>query len=454
MPYIAVVEPLAERAEKVRQANSSGRKDPLQFRGATIELDVKRVPSASLVYRMANIRTIVRQQEVIKTRALSDDYFSSGEENREAQELQHQILVGMAKDPTADIYSSLREHAKQIYPLLITVTGVVLNGNRRLAAMRDLHSIDPQRYALFTHIEVSVLPEDANEDDLSEIETRLQIAPDLRSAYGWVEEALGLFEQLNHRGWDLARASSVWGVPQSQLRERLAQLTLAEQYLDFIGASKEYAKVADSKQAIETFLKAQRSRSTAPPSRLDAERLVMFAVLSDSEIADRKYNYAKDIEEVTTEVIALLDVAPTPDFAPAPDPADPLSGLLPSAGEIPAAVLDSLGDPGRCADVAELAEAALADIKARRNSTRRGRQLLDAVKQALAKISGLTLTNSETSTYPAAMGSLIALQAEATRLMTDMLTDQPDLPQSIDPELSIALGNHLSTLQGLLDAGA
>jgi hypothetical protein len=451
MTYSAVVESVADRRLRISQSAATGRHHTLPFRGSTIDLDVKRIPASVLVYRMANMRTMVMQQVEIRSLGLDESYFSSGEENQEAQGVQHRILVEMAKDPTADIHSHLSETKEQRDPLLVTVTGVVVNGNRRLAAMRDLFAADPIAYSNFSHIEVAVLPDDASEDDLSEIETRLQIAPDLRSEYGWVEEALGLRDQITRRGWPLDRAASVWGEPRATLNDRLQQLVFAENYLDHIGRPHEYALVKDSQQAITTFLKSQKSRGNVDPSELDAERLVMFAVLSSGDIQYRKYDYARDIQVVARQVVKQVDANPGA-VSSTHDPNDPLAGLSPTSGAVPAPILDALRDPQMVEEVAELAEAALADHKSRSAATRRGRQLQDGVSGALQKISGLQLTNSESDTYPAVINLLVSTNAEATRLMSLLLTEDPSLVSTIDVNARNGLIDAFRSLAELLES--
>jgi len=451
MPYVVNVESVSARESKISQADATDHSERVTFRTQRMELNVKVVPSSCLLYRTANMRTIVRQREEISRRGLEQSFFDLGEENNETQQVQHQILLKMAQDPTADIYSVVRDTQQQRDPLLITVKGVVVNGNRRLAAMRELHATNPEIYSAFTHVEVAILPSDANDRDLSEIETRLQITPDLRSAYGWVEEALGLRGQLK-RGWTKDEAASVWGVAKAELDKRLAHLALAEQYLSFFGRSGDYKVVAEDKQVIDRFTNSQKIRSedgTVPATLLEAERLVMFAVLAN-DVAERKYLYANDIEAITREVSRQIDDVPIPAVADVfPDPMDPLSGLAPQAGGIRDEILDFLRDPNLSTEIAQKAELALADIKARKLAERHGRQLLEAVKQSLSKISGITLTNTDENTYDKALVQLISLQCEAARIMGLLLSDKPSLARDINLAVRNPLKEVISTIKKL-----
>lgn len=436
MPYVAIVQSIEDRTARIDQAEPTGNKGRIFFRGANRDLDVKRVPASSLLYRVSNIRTIVRQRELVMVKNVDPSFFSAGEENDLTQQAQHEILLEMSKDSTADIYSKLRQSAEQRDPLLVTVRGVVVNGNRRLSAMRDLHAEDPGRFNAFTHVEVAVLPTDTNDDDLSEIETRLQIAPDLRSEYGWIEEALGLQDQTETRGWSLERAASIWDVPISQLRERLDHLRLADQYLEFRGTGGDYKSVAGDKQAFESFTKVQKGRISrnAPIGRLEAEKLVMFAVLGH-EVAYRKYDYANQIESITREIEIMIGTTVTPETTPnvvTDNSADPLAALEAPVDEVEAGLLVLLRDKEYSKDLSEMAEQALADLKSRQSAIKRGSQLTDAVRQSLAKLSGLTLTGVNPETYAKALISLISLQCQVARLIKLLIDDKPALPGEID----------------------
>src|ERR1017187_4321629 len=83
----------------------------------------------------------------------------------------HQLLMGDPTDPSKTDQSftalkdDLREHG-QSEPGIITRAGVLINGNTRQAALKELGE---------KHIRVGVLPPDAGFDDLQSIELSLQL---------------------------------------------------------------------------------------------------------------------------------------------------------------------------------------------------------------------------------------------------------------------------------------
>lgn len=431
MSAINGIEPIEIRRERIANAEPRNLLYQLRYKSRTEELEIKRVAASALIYRVANMRTSVKQREVIARQSLTLDYFASGQENLETQQLQHAILVELAHDNLADIYSELHLRAEQTEPLLVTISGVVVNGNRRLAAMRELLQSDPTRFATFSHVDVAVLPPDADEDTLSEIETTLQIRPDLRSDYGWIEEALGLRTQIEERHWSYDKASSVWGATVPELKERLRNLLLAEQYLDYLGTPGDYGVVSGDKQAIETFSKSQSSRNaTTSPSRKEFQRLVMFAVLKE-EVQDRKYNYAKEIDEICREIERRIDV-PTPNVPISKDTDDPLADVPAHADDVPDGLLEMARDVSYADELAQYAETSWLELKTRRSAEKKGRQLLQATTDALAKLSGLTLLNTDQATYGVALRKIISIQCECARLMNLLLKERNELAIDLD----------------------
>ena len=431
MSALNSIEPVELRKAKIARAEPQNRLFSLRYKSRTEELDVKRVAISALIYRVANMRTSVKQRECIAQQSLPATFFSAGQENLETQQIQHSILVELSHDNLADIFAELQRSAQQTEPLLVTTSGVVVNGNRRLAAMRELLHSDPARFSSFSHIDVAVLPPDADEDTLSEIETTLQIRPDLRSDYGWIEEALGLRTQIDELGWDYEKAATVWGASVSDLKDRLKNLLLAEQYLEYLNAPGDYGRVSGDKQAIETFSKTQGSRTaTSSASRKEFQKLVMFAVLKE-EVQDRKYNYAKEIDAISKEMERHID-APPPTRPTQLDPDDPLGDLPAHVDDVPEGLLEMARDVSYSDELAQLAETSLLEIKTRRSAEKKGRQLLQASTDALAKLSGLSLANTDEATYLPTLKKLISIHCETAKIMNLLLKEKPDLAREID----------------------
>ncbi len=58
--------------------------------------------------------------------------------------------------------------------------------------MRVLLSLDPDRYAAFANVATAVLPDTITTEAVEFIEAALQMVPDLKLAYGWINRRLKL----------------------------------------------------------------------------------------------------------------------------------------------------------------------------------------------------------------------------------------------------------------------
>ena len=103
----------------------------------------------------------------------------------------HQLLMGDPTDPSkidpsfTALKDDLREHG-QSDPGIITRFGVLINGNTRQAALKELGQ---------QHIRVGVLPSDAGHDDLQSIELSLQLRKDHRRDYSFMNSLLAIDER-------------------------------------------------------------------------------------------------------------------------------------------------------------------------------------------------------------------------------------------------------------------
>src|SRR5690349_17105689 len=145
MPAVITVLSPEARTSAVEHSQPLDRTFAVRFRNETKHLPVQQLALNVPIYRMANMRTNVDQAKYLTDRGLPNDFFKAGQENLSAQQAQHIFLFALSKDKDKDIYSRLQDE-KQGDPLVVTHRGVVVNGNRRLAAMRELYSDDPEKH--------------------------------------------------------------------------------------------------------------------------------------------------------------------------------------------------------------------------------------------------------------------------------------------------------------------
>lgn len=448
--------PLDDRRSAIEQTEETERTYSVPFRGQRINPRTRRIPLDLPIYRVANMRTSVRQRAYATRHRLPEDYFTNGQEDPSVQQAQHGILAELSKDAKANIYQRLEETAEQEDPLIVTVGGVVLNGNRRFAAMRELYDSDPSRYQRFSHVEVAVLPADATEDDLTAIETQLQIRPDLKLEYGWVEKAIGLRRQRTELGWSLSKAAEAWGDSEAELNALLVRLDVADDYLSrYIGSPGDYSEVAAHEQAFRTFVERQRARQgSVDPSRLEAERQVMFAVLANHDPdyrPGRVYDYARQIDEITSRVLPQLATDDATAPALAEDGLDPLDAIGEAPRAVPDPVLNVLRSSDRGVEVAQLASDALDAVDMARRAARRGEAVLEAARKINSLLSSIDVGSARPSTVEPALVQFASALDQLVDRIVQMTAAHPAARASLDAVRLRGVASKINHLARSLD---
>lgn len=280
-----IVNTLKVREEEIlRKLKEHNKKDfyRITVRGKYEEIPVIYLDKNIPIYRMNNGRTRSQQKSYIKIKKLKEDYFSSNFENEEQQLLQHKFLFDLATTTDSDLYQLFKkkkELDKTHDPFLIDKDGTVINGNRRLSAIRELYQDAPETYGTFKNIPCAIITSDLSEIDREEIEDTLQIKKSHKLEYSWINELLKIKYQIDLRKKDtegnqqddevlyaeIAKSMGLEGNSKSKLakevEERLNRLDFVEQYLDETGQSGNYDAVKDSQQFFTDITKRIKALS-------------------------------------------------------------------------------------------------------------------------------------------------------------------------------------------------
>ncbi len=241
--------PEAERAAMLAEA-AAGR-EPTHFvpmPDGMRRLPVVHVPADLPVYRFDNGRLIAELHEHVHTVGGDFDALRRSAQTAETQALLHRFLMAHAGDRRGPILQELRRLRQQTEPLLVTAAGEVINGNRRLAAMRSLLAEDAGQFDCYAQVAVAVLPADCPPADIDFIEAALQMAPETKLGYGWVNRRLKLRRQAEElklpRDWVMAAYQID---DPAQVDRELGELALAEQFLrDRLHQPDHFAAIADA----------------------------------------------------------------------------------------------------------------------------------------------------------------------------------------------------------------
>ena len=278
-----------------------------EYQNRRNDLPIVRLDIGLPIYRMSNFRTCTAQLKHIHQRGVPEDFFSAGQENDSAQDAQHRILVDFATKGRATsvvpIMSQL-EDEEQREPLLVTSRGVVVNGNRRLAAMRELLIRDPTRFRHFSHVDCAVLPKNVAPGEILEIEVRLQMRAETRLPYGWIEESIAIREMLR-TGKKPAYVADLMKKRPKDVATAERALTEVDIYLkEWVREPNKYELVEDAQQAFNDLAKAVNG---VEGEVLEVKRRFAWTLISNPERLDgRLYGYNFSFDNKTDEVISAL----------------------------------------------------------------------------------------------------------------------------------------------------
>jgi ParB-like chromosome segregation protein Spo0J len=422
MTYQVRIESPAIREAKLQasvQASSETR-DFYDFRNQKTQLKLVRIASDLLVYRMENFRTYIDQHSIIIRDQKPTDFFLAGQENESVQQLQHEILAQLARKGRADSVTpviDVLKTEKQREPLLITNRGVVVNGNRRLAAMRELLDEDRTANAEFTHVDCLVLPADVTPEEIVDIEARLQAKPETKLDYDWIGDCL-LIQKLLDLGRTPAQVAERLNRKPAEIRNSLAALGEANVYLkDWAKAQGDYTRVRDAEQFFKDLpgLVHPKEEGLAEASRVIAwnlydnrdqldERLYAFNVVIGK-------NAAEVLDRVASELGIPLTSQPPEDDDPFDVDIDP--GVTPTTYQ---PVIDALRDPDKRDEALDvLIEVTRGTIEKERGRKSSG-AALKAIITANSRLSEVDLSRADGSDYGAIDRQLEQIGKRVTEL--------------------------------------
>lgn len=273
---------LPQRKERLREllesANVSKMADhSMRFQGSTQSLPVFSVGINLPCYRLANGRTMSSQLEYIKKNSLAHDFFRVDPDSAQALAAQHNILLELIEEK--NLLNTFKK-VEQTEHMILTREGYIVNGNRRVCAMRKLLEEDDAKYDHFKFISVAILPPCSTED-IKELEGQLQVKHDIRANYTWVNEAM-LYRDWRAQDWTDDQICALYDKTKSAMRELLAMLDEAEIYLEHINAEHEYSRVTKDRYAFKGLEKVKKKCKDSESDKQLIRRLA-YLMIEDKE---------------------------------------------------------------------------------------------------------------------------------------------------------------------------
>lgn len=278
------------------------------FRGGELIPKAVSIPIALPVYRMENCRTFSAQQSEIATQGYDKDFFAKGQEKSSVQQVQHNILSKLAKHGSGSVTPIIDVLKKdgQREPILITHTGVVVNGNRRLSAMRELYrkadgSVDER----FSHIKCAVLPPDITPDEIDDIEADLQARPQTKLDYDWIGDARLVRRQVN-KGRTTKEVADRLRRSKADIENVLQALDEADLYLtDWANKPGQYELVSGEGEQI--FGDIPKKISKKNTELQNASRAIAWSLFENREkLPGRVYSFNAAFGKLAPQILDSL----------------------------------------------------------------------------------------------------------------------------------------------------
>ena len=291
---------IEQRAAEARKQNRTKRE--MKFRGGREPLAVIQMSIHHLLYRLENFRTISDQMSQVASGKVEENLFHpSHREDVSAQAAQHEILFKLAMTGRGEsikpIYDELIRVKEQTDELIISADGVVVNGNRRLSAMRELLAgSDSQAFAGFENVSCTVLPESATDEEIIALEIELQMQPDTKLPYDWTAVALAARE-LKARHYSDDRIAGMMNRDKEEILRLIKMIDGADLYLtDHLERPRDYNALEDTEQAFKQIALRNLAKTDNPALREVTRRFDFLLVEKRDKIELRAYELINNIE--------------------------------------------------------------------------------------------------------------------------------------------------------------
>lgn len=428
MTYEIKLTPRSEREAIIqKRVEASTETDYLyDFRGDKAALKIISLHVDVPVYRLDNCRTFSEQQDAIAKGKLDKDYFSKGQELSTVQARQHAILTKLAKKISTSVSSILEvlEKEGQRDSILITSTGVVVNGNRRLSAIRELYAADGAVVnSKWSHVKCLVLPSDTSPDEIDDIEANEQARPQTKLDYDWIGDAQLVRRQVN-KGRTPKQVADQLRRSEAEIKNLLQSIDEADLYLnEWAHKPGQYSLVSGDAEQIFGDLPRKLSGKTVPLQ--NASRAIAWSLFENRDkLPGRLYafnaSFGKLAEVVLANVAEQLNL-PSGRVATDDDGGDfSVDMESPPTSKDYSAVLAALKNTDTREEAVEaLVEAAQSAIEMDHGQKSKS-AALKALTQVHARLAGIDITTAGTGTYPALGKQIVSIRELLAKIETKL----------------------------------
>ena len=275
-------------------------KGPFQVKGKfknypVVKLDI-RIP----VYHLNNGRTREKQRSYIIKNNKSEKFFESGQENNNQQRIQHQILFELSQENTANIFNELKKsnNFREDAPLLADSNGMLINGNRRLAAIRELYQSNADKYKNFRTVPCAIIEENLSDIDIKEIENNIQVKRELKADYSWISLCLEIKDERKRLNRSFKEIGASMDFPEDKVERYFNLTSLIDKCLEEDHKSKgNYELIKDQQQLWKNTIERASKKGTSKGERDLIYKIGRMISVNSGNFGDRDYSIAAALQK-------------------------------------------------------------------------------------------------------------------------------------------------------------
>ena len=252
------------------------------------------------IYHLNNGRTRDAQRShLITNSSLSKSYFEKGLENNQQQKIQHKILFKLSQDNTANIHKVLKttNTFREDSPLLIDSNGMLINGNRRMAAIREIYQSDQKKYNNYRRVPCAVIEEHLNDTDVKEIENFLQVIKENKQDYNWISLCLEVQDERKRLKLSNKQIATNMGRTEPEIERLYNLITVIDNCLENDHKSPgDYDKVKNQEQLWKnTEERAHRNKNKGEKDLI--YKIARIISVNSGNFGDRDYKIASALQK-------------------------------------------------------------------------------------------------------------------------------------------------------------
>lgn len=219
------------------------------------------VPVDAVIYNPKSHRIRAQLESHPKAQIVKDAPFSD-----EAQDVIAEILRNTDRYPA--LCEEMRVTGQKDFGI-VTSAGLLVNANTRLAALREVDS---------DYITVAVLPSNATEADIRQLELELQVQVDWKQEYTFTNELLFIWELVNEGNQTIEKIARSLNQSEADVEQAIRLLSYIRE-IQGMGSGILLEFFDDQKQALQDLDDRLQSLATKAPGSVEVEKQKGYLVI-------------------------------------------------------------------------------------------------------------------------------------------------------------------------------